>query len=154
MRPYLVHKHYPQRVSVLLQTFQVVSYKFVPAQFHLHKTMAGLQREIIKWMQGLDLSYSVKNVRKDFANGFLVAEMLSRYHSQEINMHSFDNGVGTKTKLDNWEQLMKFFKKKNVNITHEMIKNLIDNKPNAALPIIEIVYTFLTERKYVDIPIT
>src|SRR5258707_1017189 len=113
--------------------------------------MSGLQREIIKWMQSLDLSYSVKNVRTDFANGFLVAEMLSRYHSQGINMHSFDNGVGTKTKVDNWEQLSKFFKKKNVNITQEMIKNLIDNKPNAAIPIIETVYTFLTERKYVTI---
>jgi hypothetical protein len=109
----------------------------------------SLQREIIKWIQSLDLSYSIRNVRKDFANGFLIAEMLSRYHSQDIPMHSFDNGTSLKTKKDNWEQLTKFFKKKGVGITKQMIDDLIENKPNAAIPIIEIIYTFLTERKYV-----
>lgn len=64
-------------------------------------------------------------------------------------MHSFDNGVGMKVKLGNWSLLEKYFKKRGLKITRKMIDDVIHNKPNAAVPIIEEVYTFLTDRVYV-----
>ena len=109
--------------------------------------MAGLSRDILKWLQSLDLSYSVKNVKRDFANGFLVAEIFSRYFPHEIQMHSYDNGISLPKKLANWELLEKFFLRKRVPIGRDMIDMVIHCKGNAALPLLETIYTCLTSKK-------
>eukprot|EP00163_Fabomonas_tropica_P023458 TRINITY_DN40787_c0_g1_i1.p1 TRINITY_DN40787_c0_g1~~TRINITY_DN40787_c0_g1_i1.p1 ORF type:complete len:808 (-),score=180.18 TRINITY_DN40787_c0_g1_i1:98-2521(-) len=108
--------------------------------------MSGLPRDVLKWIQGLDLSYSVKNVKRDFSNGFLIAEIFSRYYPGDIQMHSFDTGIQTKRKIDNWEQLDKFFRKRRIPITREQAEAIIACKPDVACELVEDMYRFLTQK--------
>ena len=92
-----------------------------------NSTPAGLPREVLKWLQSLDLSYSVKNIRRAFNNGFLVAEVFSRYFPQEIQMHSFDNAENYQKKKDNWQLLQLFFQRRKIPIMINNIDALVLN---------------------------
>ena len=59
--------------------------------------------------------YSESRVYRDFANGFLVAEVLSKYFPDDVQMHSFENVTSAERKKSNWHLLKKFFK-----VTHTM----------------------------------
>mmetsp|Transcript_10918 Transcript_10918/g.20026 ORF Transcript_10918/g.20026 Transcript_10918/m.20026 type:complete len:749 (+) Transcript_10918:61-2307(+) len=115
--------------------------------------MTTLSREILKWIQSLDLTYSVRNVRRDFANGFLVAEILSRFkeYSGEINMHSFDNGTAISRRKDNWQQLLKIFRKRSIPISEDLANAVLHCQVMAAIQMVEKLYTHLTKRSIAPI---
>jgi len=113
--------------------------------------MNRLPREVHKWLQSLDLSFPVRNIRRDFSNGYLIAEIFSWYHPQEIQMHSYANGISLQTKLGNWSQLERFFQQKEFDIPKEIIDGAIHCKPRAASLLMEKMYTVLTNRIVKDV---
>jgi len=108
--------------------------------------MTTLPREVYKWLQSLDLTYPVRNTRRDFSNGYLIAEIFSCYYPQEIHMHSFDNGTSIETKTGNWSIIQRFFQCQEFGIPREEIEGTIHCKPGAASLLIQKIFTIITNR--------
>ncbi|XP_028404669.1 spermatogenesis-associated protein 4-like isoform X1 [Dendronephthya gigantea] len=108
--------------------------------------MSGLPRDILKWIQSLDLSHPVRNSKRDFSNGYLVAEIFSWYYPQEVTMHSYANGTSLEAKVGNWSQLTRFFQKQSFDIPKELVDGVIHCKPGAAQLFVQIIYSLLTNR--------
>ena len=77
----------------------------------------------------------------------MIAEILSRYYPQEIQMHSFDNGCNIATKQDNWTQLQKFFNKIEFEFTETDMDNIIQCTPDSARIIVTKIYELTTNKK-------
>merc|ERR1711881_413083 len=107
---------------------------------------SGLPREIFKWLQSLDLTFPVHNVRRDFSNGFLVGEIFCCYYPDKIEMHSYTNGTSLNTKLGNWALLKRFFERNEFNIPKEVIDGTIHCKQGAAELLVVFIYSILTKR--------
>ncbi|KAI8823300.1 hypothetical protein BJ741DRAFT_634371 [Chytriomyces cf. hyalinus JEL632] len=102
--------------------------------------MSSLTRDVLKWVQGLDLTYSIKNTKRDLANGFLLAEILSKYHPLEFQMHSYDTGMGPAAKRNNWEQLQKGCMKVGILLGKELCDDVARSKAEAGALALGIIH--------------
>ena len=75
--------------------------------------------------------------------------LLHRYYAKEIQMHSYDNGNALKAKRDNWNQLLKVFRKIGLPhiITEEEADFILRCEDNAAISFVTRIYETLTQRK-------
>ncbi|XP_054886875.1 spermatogenesis-associated protein 4-like isoform X2 [Poeciliopsis prolifica] len=107
----------------------------------------GVDREVIKWLQDLELSFHPNNLRRDLSNGYLVAEIFSHYYPHDISKYSFLNGVSFSSKQKNWSRIQKFLKKKNLELSKEAIYGCIHCEPGAAEALLQDIYKMLTNQK-------
>lgn len=105
-----------------------------------------LPREIIKWIQSLDLSYSYKDSRRDLNNGFLIAEIFTRYYPHQLSMHSFDNSENTTKKNNNWFLLGKFFQKHQIPFEAKDYSQIKESNFEQLVTFMMKLYSFLTKR--------
>ena len=54
----------------------------LPKKFGETAPRSKLPREIWKWLLGLSLKNKIKNVSRDFSNGYAIAEVLKHYYPQ------------------------------------------------------------------------
>jgi len=117
--------------------------------------MAGIPREILRWLQSLDLTYNVTNPRRDFANGFLIAEIFARHstYAPYFDIISFSNESKTLAKINNWKHLdacfRKFERKEDASIAigFEDWDPVVHMAPNAGLNLMKKVYMILSGKE-------
>jgi len=88
----------------------------------------------------------VTNPKRDFSNGWLFAEILSRYHPDKIEMYQFDNGFKLDKKVGNWDHLQKLFTKLSMDLSFAEYDPVMHCAPNAAYRLLKRLYTELTGR--------
>ncbi len=106
-----------------------------------------LQRSVLWWVQSLDLAFPVKNARRDFSNGFLVAEMFSRYYPREVALHSYSTNSCVAERKDNWNQLARLFARIGLDTNQDELNNIMHSTEGASVAFIEKCYEFLTKRE-------
>ncbi|POI24080.1 hypothetical protein CIB84_012173 [Bambusicola thoracicus] len=91
-----------------------------------------LPRPVLRWLLSLGLSVSPRNYRRDFSNGYLVAEILSRRFPAHVQPDAYRNGCSLAAKLSNWSRLRRFLANQGFDIAQELIEGTIHCKPGAA----------------------
>lgn len=107
----------------------------------------SLPREIQQWIHSLNLTYKITNPKRDLANGWIYAEIMCRYYPKDLQMYQFDNSFKLNHKLNNWEHLNRFLKKKDIVLAPTEYEPVIHCAPNAAYNLLKKFYAMLTGKE-------
>jgi hypothetical protein len=101
-----------------------------PAAFALQDE-EELQR-IYQWIDEIPLSRPKRNISRDFADGVLVAEVVSHYYPRMVELHNYPAANSFAQKLYNWQTLSKkVFKKIGLNLQKAELEALCNAEPGA-----------------------
>ena len=103
-------------------------------------------REILKWVQSLGLSVAIKDVRRDFLNGYVAAEIISVYHKNVVSMHSFANSHNNDLKESNWLLLEGVFRKIGFKAKRDEFREVRRGDQNLTVAFMTRLFKFLTNR--------
>ena len=70
-----------------------------------------------------------------------------RYYPEEVEMYQYDNGFKLDKKMNNWEHLQKFFKRKSMPVDFHDYDPVIHCAPDAAYKLLKKFYQILTGRE-------
>jgi len=81
--------------------------------------------ELYTWIDQIPLSRPKKDLKRDFSDGVLVAEVIKHYHPHIVELHNYQSALGVSKKAVNWHMLnRKVFKKLGFEVSDEVIHNI------------------------------
>ncbi|OAF70813.1 hypothetical protein A3Q56_01403 [Intoshia linei] len=79
--------------------------------------------ELYQWVDKIPLSRPKKDIRRDFSDGVMTAEVVYFFNQNIIDMHSYSPAVNSERKKNNWNLLNRFGQ--HVLLLSEIIKHFI-----------------------------
>lgn len=114
---------------------------------HLIFKNPALPREVLKWLQSLDLSVPIKNVKRAFTSGLVVAEILFWYYPGKVWPCCYPHSKNSVKVEQNWLCLIEVIKKLKLPVPMPLIYATMYEKDGAAELLACKLYTILTNRK-------
>ena len=106
-----------------------------------------LPRAVLKWLQRLDLTYSIRDPERDLSNGFIVAEILCRHFPNDISLHSFDTGSSRSVREGNWSLIFRFCSKHAIDIGDLRVqKNILRQHEETLLRLVLKLYAYFEDK--------
>ncbi|KPI83153.1 hypothetical protein ABL78_7820 [Leptomonas seymouri] len=120
--------------------------------YSLCSTAGALPREVLMWLQSLSLTNTVKNPRRDLANGYVIAQICANYWAH-VPLHSFSNGASTSSKQSNWYVLQKVMRKHDIEISPAMVEGMMNGSEGFAAAFLKQLYTVFTGKAMEEVPV-
>jgi len=118
------------------------------SQKHAIQKYFNLPREVLKWLLSLDLQTSLRNIKREFRTGTVVAEILFWYYPKMCYPAVIYNIATSSEKIaENWTLLNEMFKKVRIHIPPSLVNGTQFLKEGAAELLACRLYTSLTHRK-------
>ncbi|EAR83434.2 sperm flagellar protein (macronuclear) [Tetrahymena thermophila SB210] len=105
--------------------------------------------QIYNWIDGIPLSRPKKNITRDFADGCMLAEVISHYCPKLVEVHNYSQAHSVTQKLYNWNTLnQRVLKKMGFQISKNDIDCIINAVPDAVERVLKVCQIKLD--KYLD----
>ena len=111
------------------------------------RAMDGPRSELEKWFNSINIMAGpVPQWRSNFANGYLLAQILELFFPQEIQSVGFHTGVSSANKRDNWRQIQTFFLRYEFPLSDSEIMSMMQAKKSGTMPFLLKVHKFLADQ--------
>ena len=111
------------------------------------RAMDGPRGELEKWFNSINIMAGpVPQWRTNFANGYLLAQILELFFPQEIQSVGFHTGVSSANKRDNWRQIQTFFLRYEFPLSDSEIMSMMQAKKSGTMPFLLKVHKFLADQ--------
>ena len=111
------------------------------------RAMDGPRGELEKWFNSINVMVGpMPQWRTNFANGYLLAQILELFFPQEIQSVGFHTGVSSANKRDNWRQIQTFFLRYDFPLSDAEIMAMMQAKKSGTVPFLLKVHKFLADQ--------
>ncbi|ESN99280.1 hypothetical protein HELRODRAFT_162799 [Helobdella robusta] len=91
-----------------------------------------LMEDLYAWVDKIPLSRPKKDLKRDFSDGVLVAEVVKHFFPTFVDLHNYPSALGVNNKMTNWKILnRKVFRKLKFEISEDVIRSVVTCQPNS-----------------------